>query len=144
MSKMAVVGSRRMSRYGKEVINQLIVNSYELGVKNIEIVTIRVLGCNSEVIKRCRKIGLRCKIFEGSNFQILNEDLAEYADLLVIIEGGKNSGTLLLASKFVEKNKNVYCVPGRIYDEGSWATNWLIEQGAIPLVEVDDLTRSLQ
>jgi predicted Rossmann fold nucleotide-binding protein DprA/Smf involved in DNA uptake len=49
-----------------------------------------------------------------------------------------------LASKFVEKNKNVYCVPGRICDEGSYATNWLIKQGAIPLAEMDDLTEVLQ
>jgi predicted Rossmann fold nucleotide-binding protein DprA/Smf involved in DNA uptake len=44
----------------------------------------------------------------------------------------------------VEKNKNVYCVPGRITDEGSFATNWLIKQGAIPLVEIDNLTQVLE
>jgi len=84
----------------------------------MEVVTIRVMGCNAEVIRSGAN-----KVFSGENFEKLNEEVANYADILVIIEGGKNSGTILLASKFVEKNKNVYCVPGRIGDEGSWATN---------------------
>jgi len=134
MKKIAVVGSRYMSGYGKEVIGKIM----KMLVKE-EVVTIRVMGCNSEVIR----LGAN-KIFEGENFEKLNEEVANYADILVIIEGGKNSGTILLASKFVEKNKNVYCIPGRITDEGSYATNWLIKQGAIPLVEMDDLTEVLQ
>jgi predicted Rossmann fold nucleotide-binding protein DprA/Smf involved in DNA uptake len=144
MKKIAVVGSRYMSDYGKKVINQLLVTSYQLRVKNLEIVTIRVMGCNDEVIRKCQELKLKCKVFEGKDFEKLNEEVANYADILVIIEGGKNSGTLLLASKFVEKNKDVYCVPGRITDEGSYATNWLIKEGAIPLVEMEDLTQVLQ
>jgi len=134
MKKIAVVGSRYMSGYGKEVIGKIM----KMLVKE-EVVTIRVMGCNSEVIR----LGAN-KIFEGENFEKLNEEVANYADILVIIEGGKNSGTILLASKFVEKNKNVYCIPGRITDEGSYAVNWLIKQGAIPLIEMDDLTEVLQ
>lgn len=133
-----------MSDYGKRVINQLLVTSCQLRVKNLEIVTIRVNGCNSEVIRKCQELKINFKIFEGKDFEKLNEEVANYADFLIIIEGGKNSGTILLASKFVEKNKNVYCIPGRIFDEGSYGTNWLIKQGAIPLTEMDDLTEVLQ
>jgi len=147
---MAVAGSRYMSEYGREVINKLLTANYpprragELQIKKFEVVTIKVMGCNSEVIRKCQELHLECKIFEGNNFEKLNEDMANYADFLVIVEGGKKSGTLLLASKFVEKNKNVYCVPGRITDEGSWGNNWLIKQGAMPLIEVGDLTEVLQ
>lgn len=123
-----------MSAYGREVVGKIM----ELLAKE-EVVTIKVAGCNSEVIRLGAK-----KIFEGVNFEKLNEDVANYADILVIVEGGRKSGTLLLASKFVEKGKYVYCVPGRIVDEGSYATNWLIKQGAIPLVEMNDLTEVLQ
>lgn len=144
MTKIAVVGSRYMSGYGKRVINQLLITSCQLRVGEVEIVTIRVMGCNSEVVKKCQELKLRHKIFEGKDFEKLNEEVANYADLLLIIEGGKKSGTLLLASKFVEKNKNVYCVPGRIFDSGSYATNWLIKQGATPLMEMSDLTEVLQ
>jgi len=119
-----------MSDYGKEVIGILMEK-----LRDEEVVTIKVSGCNSEVMR----LGAR-KIFEGENFEKLNEQVADYADILVIIEGGEKSGTILLASKFVEKNKNVYCIPGRITDENSEATNWLIKQGAMPIISLDDLT----
>ena len=144
MKKIAIVGSRYMSEYGKRVIEKLLITNYELQIKNLEIVTIRVSGCNGEVIRKCQELKLKCKVFEGKDFEKLNEEVANYADFLIIIEGGKNSGTILLASKFVEKNKNVYCIPGRIFDEGSYGTNWLIKQGAIPLTEMSDLTEVLQ
>ena len=131
MKKIAVVGSRRMSAYGREVIGKIMKEVKD----KVEIVTIKVSGCNSEVIRRGAK-----KVFEGDNFQKLNNEIADYADCLVIIEGGENSGTILLAQNFVEKGKEVYCVPGRITDEGSVATNWLIKQGAVLLEKVADLT----
>lgn len=144
MKKIAIVGSRRMSQYGREVINKLSIFNLQSDKNKIEIVTIKVSGCNREVIKVCQKENLKLKVFEGENFEKLNEQVANYADSLVIVEGGEKSGTILLASKFVEKNKDVYCVPGRITDEGSFATNWLIKQGAIPLVEIDNLTQVLE
>ena len=135
MKKIAIVGSRYMSDYGKEVIGKIMKV-----LQKEEVVTIKVTGCNSEIIRMCQRENIKLKVFEGENFQKLNEQVANYADILIIIEGGENSGTILLASKFVEKNKDVYCVPGRITDKGSFATNWLIKQGAIPLVEIDNLT----
>lgn len=140
MKKIAIVGSRRMSQYGREIISKLSIFNYQLNNKEIEIVTIKVSGCNSEIIRMCQRENIKLKVFEGENFQKLNEQVANYADILIIIEGGENSGTILLASKFVEKNKDVYCVPGRITDKGSFATNWLIKEGAIPLLEIDNLT----
>jgi len=139
--KMAVVGSRFMSEYGKRVIGDLM---NLLKNKKIEVVTIRVSGCNSEMIKVSEKLKLKIKIFEGNNFQKINDEVANYADILVIVEGGRGSGTLMLASNFIDKGKNVYCVPGRITDEGSYATNWLIGEGAIPIIELENLTLVLQ
>lgn len=132
--KIAIVGSRDMSQYGKEMINKLMNLLSEE-----EVVTINVAGCNREVIRLGAK-----KIFEGEDFQKLNNMLADYADILVIIEGGEKSGTLLLANNFVEKNKDVYCIPGKINEKGSFAPNWLIKQGAIPLISLDDLTEVLE
>ncbi len=128
-----------MTEYGKMVIRQLIIKNYLPAGRqaNYELVTINVMGCNREIIKKCQENNIKIKIFEGENFEKLNNDVADYADMLVIVEGGKNSGTLLLADKFVEKNKLVYCVPGRINDDNSYACNWLISQGAIPLVDIE-------
>ncbi|HNY04692.1 MAG TPA: DNA-processing protein DprA [Candidatus Woesebacteria bacterium] len=137
--RIAIVGSRYMSDYGKEVIGILMEK-----LRDEEVVTIKVSGCNNEVIRVCQKQKIKVKIFKGENFEKLNEQVADYADILVIIEGGEKSGTILLASKFVEKNKNVYCIPGRITDENSEATNWLIKQGAMPIISLDDLTQVLE
>jgi predicted Rossmann fold nucleotide-binding protein DprA/Smf involved in DNA uptake len=135
MKKVAIAGSRYMSSYGKKVIGELMIF-----LKNrVEVVTIKVVGCNSEVIKMGAK-----KIFEGENFQKLNDEISDYADILVIIEGKEKSGTILLAQNFIEKGKEVYCVPGRITDENSYATNWLIKEGAIPLIKIDDLTEDVK
>lgn len=131
--KIAIVGSRNMSRYGREIINKFLISNFQL--PKYELVTINVMGCNREIINKCRENNIKIKIFEGENFEKINDDVANYADLLLIIEGGKNSGTILLANKFVEKNKLVYCVPGRINDDNSYACNWLISQGAIPLID---------
>lgn len=134
--KIAMAGSRKMSHYGREVIKKIIG---EIGNK-AEIVTIRVSGCNGEIIRICEEEKINIKIFEGENFQKLNDEVADYADCLVIIEGSEKSGTILLAQNFLEKGKEIYCVPGRITDEGSVATNWLIKQGATLLQEMSDLT----
>lgn len=129
-----------MSGYGKEVIEEIIIFLRD----KAEAVTIKVMGCNNEVIRKCQELKLIYKVFEGKDFGKLNEEVANYADFLVIIEGGRKSGTLLLASNFIEKGKEVFCVPGRIFDEGSVSTNWLIKEGATPLVDLDDLTEVLQ
>lgn len=119
-----------MSSYGKEVIGKLMA---ELRDK-VEIVTIEVSGCNREVMR----LGAQ-KIFKGDNFEKLNRELAEYAEILVIIEGGENSGTVLAAECFLDLGKEIFCVPGRITDEGSYSTNWLVKQGANVLTEVGDI-----
>ncbi|KKR67624.1 MAG: putative Rossmann fold nucleotide-binding protein involved in DNA uptake [Microgenomates group bacterium GW2011_GWA2_40_6] len=120
-----------MTNYGREVI-EIIMKEIK---DKAEVVTIEVAGCNREIIRQGAK-----KIFRGENFEKLNEEVAEYADMLVIIEGGEKSGTILLANNFVEKGKNVYCVPGRITDDNSQATNWLISQGAGVIFKTEDLT----
>lgn len=132
--RIAIVGSRKMSRYGQAVIEKIMVQ-----LRNEEVVTIEVSGCNREVIRQGAK-----KVFRGKDFDRLNEELADYADLLVIVEGAKNSGTLLLAEKFLTKGKEIYCVPGRITDEDSYATNWLIAQGARVIWQLGNLTQILQ
>ena len=68
MKKIAIVGSRRMSQYGKEVINKLLMTNDQLNNKNVEIVTIKVSGCNSEVMRICQKRKININVFEGKNF----------------------------------------------------------------------------
>lgn len=120
-----------MSQYGKNVIGLLMKS-----LKDEEVATIDIKGCNREVIRLGAK-----KIFKGENFETLNVSLANYVDKLIVVEGGENSGTFLVAQLVLEMGKEVWAVPGRIIDEGSVAPNWLIKNGAKMLT---DLTEALQ
>ena len=65
MKKIAIVGSRRMSQYGREIISKLSIFNYQLNNKEIEIVTIKVSGCNNEII--IPEYDISAKIKEGEN-----------------------------------------------------------------------------
>jgi predicted Rossmann fold nucleotide-binding protein DprA/Smf involved in DNA uptake len=134
VKKIAIIGSRRMSPYGKKVIGELME---ELKDK-AEVVTIAVAGCNREVVRLGAK-----KILAGENFEKLNKELADYADILVIVEGGEKSGTVLAAKNFLDLGKEVWAVPGRITDEGSGATNFLIANGAGMITKVENWVAGL-
>jgi len=116
-----------MSGYGKKVINMLMS-------KLDNVATIDVSGCNREVIRLGAK-----KIFTGDDFEKLNVALAEYVDKLIVVEGGENSGTFLVAQAVMEAGKEVWAIPGRITDSGSVAPNWLLKNGAKILTDLTDI-----
>lgn len=124
-----------MSEYGKIVAEKLV---REIIKTNNKIVTGRVFGINNWVI-RCG--GEKTMIIDTKNFEEMNREIAKRCDKLVVIEGGENSGTFLVAQLVLEMGKEVWAVPGRITDEGSVAPNWLIKNGAKILT---DLTEALQ
>lgn len=132
--RLVIAGSRRMSGYGKKVIEKLVP---ELIAKGVEIGTGRVQGCN-DWVKRVG--GSNIRVFKpDEGFEKMNEELAKWGEGLLAIEGGKESGTILLAEKFLEKGKDVWAVPGGIFEENSKATNFLIKNGAGLAESVDDI-----
>jgi predicted Rossmann fold nucleotide-binding protein DprA/Smf involved in DNA uptake len=132
--KIVIVGSRRMSEYGRKVIEMLLPKIEKEGM---EIGTGRVQGCNAYVIKTAKD---KVKVFEPKyGFEKMNEELAEWGEILLVIEGGKESGTILLAEKFLEKGKEVWAVPGRIDEPNSEAANFLIKNGARVVTGVEDI-----
>jgi len=123
-----------MSEYGKKVIGMLVPKIME---ERMEIGTGRVQGCNTFVIKMAKD---KVKVFEPKyGFEKMNEEMAEWGEILLVIEGGKESGTILLADKFLEKGKEVWAVPGRIDEPNSTAANWLIKNGARVVTGVEDI-----
>ena len=127
--KIAIIGSRKIDGYRKKVIEKIID-------KNYQYCTINIGASNKYVIELCQKIGAKIDVVEVENMEKANLEIAEMADVLIVVGGGKNSGTILVAQNFLEKNKNIYAVPGNIDDELSWAPNYLIASGSGVIYEM--------
>ena len=80
---------------------------------------------------------------DARNFPPRNRIIAGLSIATVIVEAGKRSGALITAGFAVEQGRDVYAVPGDIYLPNSAGPNRLIQQGAHPLLSVDDLLKSL-
>lgn len=75
---------------------------------------------------------------QGS-FQRRNRLISGLARVTVVIEAGARSGTLITAGAAIEQNRDVMAVPGPVTSAASVGANRLIRDGAMPLLEMDDL-----
>lgn len=72
-----------------------------------------------------------------------NRLVSGLADAIIITEAAARSGTLNTAAHALEQGKDIYVVPGNITSPMSAGCNRLLEQGARPLLSVDDLLNDL-
>ncbi len=66
----------------------------------------------------------------GKNFPRRNRIISALADLVLVIEARKRSGSLITAGFALEQGKTVYALPGRVGDALSEGCNLLIADGA--------------
>ncbi len=73
------------------------------------------------------------------NFPMRNRLISGMSDGILVIEAKEKSGSLITADMGLEQGKNIYSVPGRIYDRLSAGCNNLIKMGAKPVTGPEDI-----
>ena len=72
------------------------------------------------------------------HFPARNRIISGLSDGVLVVEAKKRSGTMITVEHALDQGKDIYAVPGNIYNENSYGTNELIKQGAIPVTCIDD------
>lgn len=120
--------------------------------------TIAVLGCgvdicyppeNQELMERIAESG--CVISEFApgmpampgNFPSRNRIIAGLSKMVVVVEAGKKSGTLITADLALDYGRDVFVVPGNVTSALSKGTNELIKQGCPIITEGNDILIAL-
>jgi DNA processing protein len=173
---VAIVGTRRVTPYGRQITEEL---SAFLGENGITVIsglargvdaiahqaalkaggrTIGVLGSGVDKIYPPEHRALAEKMMEhgaimsdyapgtppdATNFPPRNRIISGLSLAVVVVEAGATSGALITAEFAAEQGREIFAVPGSILAPQSKGTNKLIQNGALPLLSVDDLMQAL-
>ncbi len=72
-----------------------------------------------------------------------NRIVAGLSDVVVVVEGGRRSGSLITAAAAADRGVTVMAVPGDVRRPGSAAPHRLLAEGAAPCTSPDDLLAAL-
>lgn len=159
---VAIVGSRKMSRYGKQVLAEIVPKLVEAGYTTVSGFmygvdvemhkltvesggkTIGVFGWGIEAPIIPENISLHHKVIESGglflsefppemlgtlwSFPERNRIVVGLAELVIVIEAGRKSGSLNSAEWGRKMGKPVYAVPGSIFSTVSEGCNWLLSE----------------
>ncbi len=169
---IAVVGTRAVTPYGRQVTHQLVG---DLAANGLTVVsglargvdaeahqaaleaggrTIAVLACGMDDIYPPEHRTLAARIVRqgalispfplgtrplAANFSARNRVLSGLTRGVLVTEAGEQSGALMTAGYALEQGREVFAVPGNITAQGSAGTNRLIQDGAHPVLNVQDV-----
>jgi DNA processing protein len=80
----------------------------------------------------------------AGHFPRRNRLIAAMSRALFVIQATQKSGTMNTTDWALKLGKDIYALPGPIDDMACSGTNWLIHEGAIPVLSREDFLRSLQ
>lgn len=152
----------RLGRSGAVIISGLALGVDGLaheGAVNAEGKTVAVLPCGIDRIypRRHQRLSKQIIKFGGAlvseyppgveatnySFPARNRLIAALADMVVVVEAGEQSGSLITANLALDQGVPIFAVPGPITSTVSRGTNQLISDGAAPLVSIEDFASYL-
>lgn len=108
-------------------------------------VTVAVLGCGLDIVYPSENAKLFARIAEhgalvteyppgvppaAANFPARNRIIVGMSQAVLVAEAGKRSGAVITANIAADEGREVYCVPGNIFDGSSIGCHELIRTGA--------------
>ena len=174
---VAVVGTRRVTVYGRQVAEEVAQFLAQNGItvvsglaRGVDAVahdsaiknggrTFAVLGSGVDRIYPPEHQNLAERVIQcgalisdyapgtppdAINFPPRNRIISGLSLASVIIEAGETSGALITATFAAEQGREVLAVPGPIHAPQSKGTNRLIQQGARPMLKVEDILDALK
>jgi DNA processing protein len=176
---VSIVGTRKISNYGRTVIGNLISPLVSAGVTIVSGMAFGIDASAHQLAldQKRRTIavlggGLDDASIYPKHHQLLAQNILDNGGALIseypigtpslkhhfisrnriisglsvatgVIECDLQSGSLITAKYALEQNRNVYAVPGPIYQEGSKGPNNLIKMGAKPFTCAEDILEDL-
>jgi len=173
---VAVVGTRRITAYGRQVTERIATKLSQAGVTVISGLargvdgvahkaaleaggrTLAVLGCGVDRIYPPEHRNLAEKIIkngavisdfapgtppEASNFPPRNRIIAGLSLATVVVEADVRSGALITANFAADQGREVFAVPGSVLAPQSRGPNRLIQEGARPLLDPQEILDTL-
>ncbi|MBP1744018.1 MAG: uptake protein [Firmicutes bacterium] len=120
--------------------------------------TCGVLGCGLDVVYPRENIHLYNEMFRNGcvisefipgtrpaafNFPKRNRIISGLSDVVIVVEAGEKSGSLITARMALDQNKSVFAVPGSIFSDRSSGANKLVRDGANIYTDLSDLSACL-
>lgn len=77
------------------------------------------------------------------HFPHRNRIITGLSRAVCVMEGALTSGAMITGKLALDQNRDVYALPGQIFSPQAAGPNWLISQGAKPIISIPDTAREL-